>query len=123
MDLLIRQAIDGVIERSDADEYCHARDMQSSSLWNAMATFVAQAFQREEMSYSDADAALNSIWNQMVGDATRFGDGFELPEPAYSIYQAFDAGEYDHGNGDDSVEKYTKPEIDRILKDTQQNKD
>jgi len=32
-----------------------------------------------------------------------------------AIYEAFDAGECDRGDGQDPIESYTKPEIRRIL--------
>ena len=120
MDRLIIQASQGEIHRAAADLFCQANGMQPSELWNSMALSVAKAFQRGKVPFRDADAALNAIWSQMVVDAERHGDGFVLPEPAYSIYQAFDAGEYDHGDNEDPVKKYTRQMIEQILEEVQQ---
>jgi hypothetical protein len=68
------------------------------------------------MSFDDADAAMNAIDTEMTEDAIRAGEGYKFPEPAFSIYEAFDAGEYDHGDGADPVEKYTRPALATILR-------
>jgi hypothetical protein len=38
-----------------------------------------------------------------------------LPEPAWSIFLAFDAGEYDRGDGTDPVECYTRRLVRQAL--------
>ena len=82
-----------------------------------MALIIAKRFYANTMPYDAADSAMNAIYGMMIEDAAQYGDGFVLPEPAFSIYIAFDEGEYDHGNGEDPVEKYTKPRIAEIVKD------
>ena len=115
---LIQQAIGGDIKRDDAYSYCKANNTDISALWNSMALFIAKAFHKCEMNYEDADRAMNSIWLQIVVDMEALGNDYEFPELAYSIYCAFDEGEFDHGDGDDPVEKYTKPTIEKIIKKT-----
>jgi hypothetical protein len=44
----------------------------------------------------------------------------ESVQPAWSIYLAFDDGEYDHGDGRDPVDSFTRPQIRNILNDAQQ---
>ena len=59
---------------------------------------------------------MNKIYGEMTEDFAKVGDGFEFPEPAFSIYEAFDAGEYAHDDdGQDPVIKYTQPLISEIL--------
>jgi hypothetical protein len=44
----------------------------------------------------------------------------EFIQPAWSIYLAFDEGEYYHGGSTDPVESFTRPQIRNILNDAQQ---
>ena len=117
LDELIAGAVEGVVNRIDAEAFCEAAGIRLGDLYNRMAVTIAKRFHVGTMSYVDADGAMNRIWHMMVDDAARCGDRFEFPEPAFSIYEAFDAGEYDHGDGDDPVEKYTKPRIAEIVRD------
>ncbi|MCP4610763.1 MAG: hypothetical protein GY845_18805 [Planctomycetes bacterium] len=117
LSILIQQAIDGDIKRDDANSYCKVNNMNISILWNSMALCIANAFHECKMNYEDADRAMNLIWEQIVGDMI-FEEDHEFPETAYSIYCAFDEGEFDHGDGEDPVEKYTKPAIEKIIKKT-----
>jgi len=57
---------------------------------------------------------MNLLFSDIVDLAVRA----EMPEPAFSIYLAFDAGEYSHiGDATDAFpwEKWTLPELERIL--------
>lgn len=62
-----------------------------------------------------ADGIANVIYAAMMDDAVARGNGFGLPGPAFAIYEAFDAGEWDRGDGSDPVERYTKPALRMIL--------
>jgi len=44
---------------------------------------------------------MNNLWSLMVADVAVQEDGFTLAEPAFAIYEAFDAGEWDHGKSCD----------------------
>lgn len=116
VDELIQQAVSDGIPRSDAEAACAANGKNLDELYNEISIRIAKQFQAGAMSYHDGDAAMNSVFVRMVDDAARFGDGFSFAEPAYSIYLAFDAGEYDHGDGADPVEKFTKPLIEEIVR-------
>ena len=82
-----------------------------------MALRIAEEFHRGSISYHEGDHAVNRIHDQMIEDAVKFGDSFELPEPAFSIYEAFDAGEYTRSDDDGEIPviKYTQPWISEIL--------
>ena len=115
LDGIIAQAVKWDIDRIEAEAFCEAESLRLEDLWNRMAVRIAKCFEAGMLSFDEAAAAMNAIWHEMVEDAVRFGDGFEFPEPAFSIYEAFDAGEFDHGDGGDPVEKYTKPRLAEIL--------
>src|SRR5690242_13293095 len=63
----------------------------------------------------DADSAMNAIWQTMLDYLTRIEPQENLWEPTHSIYLAFDAGEWDHGDGKDPVEQFTRPQVKAIL--------
>lgn len=118
--MLIQQAIKGEINLDDARAYCEMKNIQLSDLWNIMSLQIAREFHNGNLSYKDSDVAANSIWVKMLPDEPE--DGFILPEPAYSIFSAFDQGEFDHGDGSNPVETITKPEIEKILKEAEPEK-
>lgn len=81
-----------------------------------MALRIAEEFHCGFLSYDEGDEAMNKIYGQMIEDFAKVGAGFEFPEPALSIYEAFDAGEYAHeDDGEDPVIKCTQPLISEIL--------
>ncbi|HEV7298999.1 MAG TPA: hypothetical protein VGN72_06495 [Tepidisphaeraceae bacterium] len=81
---------------------------------NAVAIEIARQFQRSQLTFRDADGAINAIEGQMIVSAANETNA-SLPEPAWSIYLAFDAGEWDHGEAGDPVERYTIPLLKEAL--------
>jgi hypothetical protein len=88
-----------------------------AELLNVLSLAVANRFMAGEMPYDEADGIANTIYAVMMEEAGAYGSGFELPEPAFAIYEALDAGEWDRGDGLDPVEHRTKPLLRRILDD------
>ena len=86
-----------------------------NDLYNALLLEVTKRFLRGELSFEDADGVANDVWECMTSDMVDLGDAFEMAEPAYSIYQAFDDGEWGRVDGEDPVEQYTRPELGRLL--------
>jgi hypothetical protein len=85
-------------------------------LYNRIALIVADRFDNGTLSYEDGDSIMNAVFGMMIdGDKP-----MESVERAWSIYLAFDEGEYDHGGSADPVESFTKPQIHHILDDAQQ---
>ncbi|MDP2598181.1 hypothetical protein [Alteromonas stellipolaris] len=82
--------------------------LSTKEVFNTIALRIAHEFQKEALTFEDADFAINDLWSAIV-DYT-FTDEFDtkLSEPAYSIYDAFDQGEYTHKDGKDPVEFHTK---------------
>jgi hypothetical protein len=118
--------IDGLVQRlldDDAnlaifDEVSGPHGVAFNEVCNAAALAVAHRFRSGVLIFSDADLAMNRLFAIMVNDMNRQPQSeVELAEPAYSLYCAFDAGEYDHGDGKDPVETITRPEVQRLIRD------
>jgi hypothetical protein len=95
--------------------FADAHGLSVAELLNVLSLAVANRFMAGEMPYDEADDIANTIYAVMMEDAAAYGSGFELPEPAFAIYDAFDAGEWNRGDGVDPVERRTKPALRRIL--------
>jgi len=91
---------------------CLTPEIDLFEFYNALALQIARLFIEGMMSFADADAAINNLNTIWLDDAIKY----DFPEPAYSVYLAFDAGEYSVDDKD-HVEIYTKPELRRLLND------
>lgn len=83
-------------------------------LLNQVALAVALRFTSNSRDFEFCDDVMNGLIGAIVDLSLRG----HMPEPAFSIYQAFDAGEYCHHGDPREVcpwEKYTRPELERIL--------
>ena len=114
-DTFIELASTGILDRENVNAYCAEQGISADDFYNRISLHLARSFVDGLMSFEAADLAMNHIWTFMMDDAVEFGDGFTLAEPAYAIYDAFDAGEYSHGDGRDPVEAFTRPALERIL--------
>tara|TARA_Y100001956_G_scaffold78391_1_gene90041 strand:+ start:39 stop:416 length:378 start_codon:yes stop_codon:yes gene_type:complete len=92
-----------IVQQSAKDTKCSASD-----IFNGVALKIASEFQSGKLNFEDADFAINELWSVMVDYTFTREFDKKLPEPAYSIYDAFDQGEYDHKDGKDPVEHHTK---------------
>ncbi|NVZ50736.1 hypothetical protein HX792_10350 [Pseudomonas sp. B6002] len=104
------------IALSDLDSIRSKFGVSPEAILNEVALTVAQGYATGALSYEFCDDVMNGIANAIV-DLGRVG---ELPQPAFSLYQAFDEGEW-HRNSDspedDPGEKYTRPLVLEILSD------
>ena len=84
---------------------------------NMLSIRVAQRFIAGTLDFADADTVMNWLWARVIDWLMAF-DAPPIPEPMFSIYEAFDGGEY-HRQSDppdvDPAQKYTVPEVKRIL--------
>jgi hypothetical protein len=112
LEQLIQQASTGRIDRAEVESFCAAEGIEVSDLCNRVALIVAERFQGGVLSYEDGDGVMNAFFALIVENQT--------VEPAWSIYLAFDEGEYDHADSTDPVESFTRPQIRKILDDAQQ---
>jgi hypothetical protein len=112
LEQLIQQATTGTINRAEVESYCVAEGIEVSDLCNRIALTVAKRFHAGTLCYEDGDGVMNAFFDLIVEN--------ETAEPAWSIYLAFDEGEYDHAGSTDPVESFTRPQIRKILDDAQQ---
>lgn len=83
------------------------------ALLNQLACHIARGYSTGTWSFADADAAMNHLWAFLCSQ-----NDFDIPPYFYSVYEAFDAGEYYHSGDGREVspeERYTKPLIRKIL--------
>ncbi|HEY7767681.1 hypothetical protein [Longimicrobium sp.] len=105
--------------RASLQAEAEVRGVFLPELYNGLALEVARRFLDGRMHFDDADELANTLSAMMISDAADHGDGFVLPQPAWSIYEAFDAGEWNRGEPDDPVERYTRPLLEALLADPQ----
>ena len=115
IDALINELSNSVVERSKIGKFCAEGNVTPDEVYNRIAIKIAEEFISGKIDFAYGDAVMNNVWSLMVEDAAEQGDGFDLAEPAFAIYEAFDAGEWDHGETGDPVEKFTQPELVKIL--------
>ena len=104
------------MNRADAESFCAAENIELTDLYNRIALIVAKRFDNGTLSYEDGDGVMNAIFGMLI-DGEKPMDSVE---PAWSIYLAFDEGEYYHGGSIDPVESFTRPQISNILNDAEQ---
>ncbi|WP_420590211.1 hypothetical protein [Bacterioplanoides sp.] len=109
----VQKAIREDISITDIESYSKSSSTDIESAFNKLSLHFAEKFNEGSISYTDCDFAMNGIWPIML-DYIMEKD-IPLLEPCYEIYCAFDAGEYNHGDDADPVEKYTLPAIKEIL--------
>lgn len=107
----------GIIEKAPNTELsviCEHLQINSRDLLNQLAISVARLFITGARDFHYCDEVMNIVISDIV-DLSMHAD---MPQPASSIYQAFDAGEYWHSGDDRDVfpwEKWTRPELEIIL--------
>lgn len=75
---------------------------------NEVALSIARRFLDGKLTFAEADSVANEM------NAFYIGAPIELPQPADSIYLAFDRGEFAIGD-EDPVEAHTRPMLRGIL--------
>jgi hypothetical protein len=94
IDQLVRIASDeDVLRSADMDSTVEALGLSIGDVCDAFATRVAERYLRGEYSYTSADAAMNALFAYAYPES-----GVGLPSLAFSIYEAFDEGEYHHAD-------------------------
>ena len=111
IDYAIKQLVDDKADHAFIRN-CGTPDKDLFEFYNTLALRIASLFMEESMSFDDADTAINNLNTIWLDDAIKY----DFPEPAYSVYLAFDAGEYSVDDKD-HIEIYTRPELRRLLND------
>jgi len=76
---------------------------------NGLALHLADGFAGGVFDFRFSSGVVSALWPNIAVAAP------PLPGAFYAVYEAFDAGEYDRGNGKDPVEAYTRPLIADVL--------
>jgi hypothetical protein len=121
----VDDAIDLVVrDREDLSNALHAAIIDCgdgfAEACNALSLRVARPLVDGNLAFEAADLVMNWVWSYMVARLAQGIGNDTVPEPAYSIYDAVDAGEYHHHGDDpdvDPVERYTIPALSQILAD------
>jgi hypothetical protein len=111
----IEQAISQLVAgHADRESILNAvkPDTELSEFYNSLSLGIARSFIDGSLSFDDADGAINDLYGIWISDELIE----DLLEPAYSIYLAFDAGEYSV-DGTDSIDLITRPELRKFLVD------
>ncbi|CAM5224333.1 hypothetical protein [Alishewanella longhuensis] len=111
---ILKKSISENLSLNDFERFSTKEVLRIEDSFNQLSLLIAKRFDDGEMSYEDSDYAMNGVWPIMLDYIMK--KGAPLVEPCYEIYCAFDAGEFDHGDGADPVEKYTIPAIKAVLK-------
>ncbi len=110
---ILQKSIAENLSLNDFEKFSIEQGVKVEESFNKLSLLIAKKFNDGEMSYEDGDFAMNSVWPIMLDYSMK--NDIPLVEPCYEIYCAFDAGEFDHGDGADPVEKYTVPAIRAVL--------
>jgi hypothetical protein len=98
--------------------YCSENELSYVQFCNELMIDLAKSYLSGKVDYSYADGVANNIHDFMMSDSYLDSNNNTLDDPAYSVYLAFDAGEYYRKDDDRSIEpdiKYTKPELEKIV--------
>lgn len=111
----IRDAVGGDLSKEQIDVIATASGSDRTATFNAIMVCLAELFLRGDMGFWEADDIANGVWPLMLDDAIQ--RDVPLPSPAFEIYEAFDAGEWDRGDVEqDPVERFTRPLLRELLK-------
>ena len=103
------------LEYDDFLSFCNSHKMPLDVFCNEFAIIIAVKYLEGYFDFEFCDDQMNFLFIFMTTPPML---SMNTPEPAFSIFQSFDAGEYYH-RGDDHLispeDKYTKPLIRKIL--------
>lgn len=105
------------LKREEFDQFLIDHNISFESLCNQIANNLAKNYLLGKLDFYFCDQVMNRI-DTFIIDALSEEIIDTFPEPAYSIYIAFDQGEYYHKDDDRSIdpaEKYTKPMLSEII--------
>jgi hypothetical protein len=108
---IIRAGVSGRVDHEAFFGFCAAQNLKFDDVCNTIALAIARRFNDCAMTYEDTDGVSNALMIARITDEPSAC----LPEPAWTIYLAFDAGEYTRGDGSDPVERFTRPLIRQAL--------
>lgn len=113
-ELSVKAESDG-LTLSDLVAICERFDVAPHDVLNELSVAVAEGYLQGSLLYDYCDGVMNGIINAVV----ELGMTNDMPQPAFSLYQAFDQGEWFRSNDPpetDTSEKYTKPVVEEIMR-------
>jgi hypothetical protein len=113
IDDLMRKAEDQPFAVADVDAACTEHRLTVGELFDAISRRLARCYSSGEFSFGFCDAIMNHVYSFMI-----LNHDMAPPDFSYSVFLAFDEGEYQHRDDpkDSSPEElYTKPMIAEIL--------
>lgn len=113
LDDLIRKAADQPFAQFEVDAVCAQQGLVVGELFDTISRRIVRGYTSGDLSFDFCDAVMNHVYSFML-----LKHEMAPPDYSYSVFLAFDEGEYQHPNdSDDSSpeELYTKPMIAEIL--------
>lgn len=113
---LLMEAKANGLTLDDLAATCEELGMAPQDLLNALSIAIAQCYLAGSLPYAFCDGVMNGI----IGAIIDVGMTNDMPQPAFSLYQAFDQGEWVRRNDPpdtDPSEKYVKPLVLQIVRD------
>jgi hypothetical protein len=98
----------GLLEH-DIQRWSAQLGVTRTTLYDEIALFLAHGFHKRELSYAFCANIINDLWTliRLAEEAP--------PDVFWSVYLAFDEGEYERRVGEDPTETYTRPLIAEIV--------
>ncbi len=117
MDSIVDELYKEEFSKEKLTNYLKNNNLSLSQFCNNIAIFIANKYliDGSDDSWELCDLAINSLSAYIF----KIGENEDLPEPAWSIYLAFDNGEFYHDCDDHNtnpITKYTIPSLKKILK-------
>jgi hypothetical protein len=113
IDDLMRKAADQPFEAADVDAACAEHGLTIGELFDAISRRIVRGYVSGELPFGFCDGVMNHVYSFM-----NLNHDMAPPAYSYSVFLAFDEGEYQHEDDpkDSSPEElYTKPMIAEIL--------
>ena len=113
LDDIIRKTVDEPFQTADVDRLCAEHGLSLEELCDAISRQVARGYADGQLSFSVCDGVMNHLYSYMLLQHDRVPPHF-----SYSVFLAFDEGEYYHSDdpaGSSPEDLYTKPQIAEIL--------
>jgi hypothetical protein len=100
----------------DVEAMCASVGGEKSEALNSLALDLARRYLDGMVSYPVADAIMNNIFSYCTGIIESL-PGRTMPEPMFSVFLAFDAGEFypDEIRDPTPEKRFTRPLIEAIL--------
>jgi hypothetical protein len=90
----------------------------ASAVYDKLAVILARKYHEGELDYETADWFANELERELIQLTVEIWpkNGGPYPEKWSEVYEAFDAGEFDHfGRSSDPVAEFTDPQIAEFL--------